>query len=951
MARIPLLAALASCALLVPGAGAQTVIHRNWTVEDGLAQMQVLSIAEDRDGFLWLGTKSGVSRFDGHRFESFLPKDGVPVAQILAIHPAANGEVFFGSDGDGAAVFHGGRFQRLPAASGLGAGRVTAIAAAPGGAILFARDHQVVKRRPDGRYEVLLGGLPGEDFILSLLATRDGSVFIGTLKHGAFVLRNGRIEPLRGESGLPGRTINALREARGGGVWFGGERGLSLYRGGRFRLVHELEGPARDEVQSILEASDGSLYVGAYASGLRVLSRTGEWRRIDRENGLPDWRVYALHETRDGAIYIGTDSGLTVYDSGALESWTPPGPTNLHRAVWAILRQGRDVWLATGSGLTVLRDGGRWERPERWRDLAGHPVRVLHRGASGRLYAGTVAAGLWVDDGRRIRRYGVEEGLPGDMVRSVYEATDGTAYIGTSRGLALLREGRVETLPGGALAGESVWTVAGTADGAVWFGLQREGLARLGPDGSLRRWTRGDGLPADSVLSIVETRDGSLLLGTPRGLSVFRGDRFRNFDSRHGLTEETVYCALEDGEGRRYLSTNRGINVFEPGAATVSRTLLREDGLPSQEGMLGACDRDPEGRLWFGTARGVGIYDPGKRRPDRLPPRAHVTGWKLFGRELPLSAAGRTFDSRESYFAFSYTGIDFASPGKVRYRHRLAGLDPDWNVSTDQRQVQYTNLAPGSYRFEVQAAGEGGVWSDAAALPFVIRSPRWWQRPERTLSLSALTLVMAGAVVSAYRVRQLLAYERLRTRLAADLHDDVGAGLTEIAILSDAHPELAHAGETARRLVDRMNDLVWLVNPRRDSLRELVVRLKSSYAETFAQRGIDFRASDLCHLEDARLSMPRRENLYSLLQEALRNALRHSGAGEVRLDAALRGRRLEVTVRDDGRGFDPAAAAEGEGLRNMRRRAAAIGGRLEIESSPGRGTVVRFTGPVHGKGA
>lgn len=948
--RIPLLPALAAYALLVPGAGAQTVIHRNWTVEDGLAQMQVLSIAEDRDGFLWLGTKSGVSRFDGHRFESFLQKDGVPAAQILAIHSTPDGAVFFGSDGDGAAVFRGGRFQRLSAASGLGAGRVTTIAAAPGGAILFARGHRIVRRSPRGGYEVLAGDLPEDALILSLLAARDGSVFLGTLKHGAFVFRNGRLEPLRGEGGLPGMTINALREARGGGVWFGGERRLSLYRDGRFQLVQELGGPARDEVLSILEASDGSLYAGAYASGLRVLSPAGEWRRIDRESGLPDWRVYAIHETRDGIIYLGTDSGLTFYDSGALESWTPPGPSNLHRAVWSILREGRDVWLATGSGLTVLRDGGRWERPERWRDLSGMPVRVLHRGASGRLYAGS-AAGLRVDDGRRIRRYGGEEGLPGDMVRSVFEAPDGAAYIGTHRGLAVLREGRVEPLPGGALAEEGVWDIAGTADGAVWFGLQRQGLARLGPDGSLRRWTRKDGLPADSVLSILEARDGSLLLGTTRGLSVFRGGRFRNFDSRHGLTEETVYCALEDGEGRRYLSTNRGINIFEPGAATVSRTLLREDGLPSQEGMLGACDRDPEGRLWFGTVRGVGVYDPGKRRPDRIPPRAHVTGWKLFGKELPLPSAGRTFDSRESYFAFSYTGIDFASPGKVRYRHRLSGLDQDWSAGTDQRQVQYTNLAPGSYRFEVQAAGEKGAWSQAAALPFVIRSPRWWQRPAWTLSLSALTLVMAGAVVSAYRVRQLLAYERLRTRLAADLHDDVGAGLTEIAILSDAHPELAHAGETARRLVDRMNDLVWLVNPRRDSLRELVVRLKSSYGETFAQTGIDFRAGDLSSLEDARLSMPCRESLYALLQEALRNALRHSGAGRVRLDAALRGRRLEVTVRDDGRGFDPVAAAEGEGLRNMRRRAAAIGGRLEIESASGRGTVVRFTGPVHGKGA
>lgn len=906
MARSSLLAVLLGCVLLAPRAGAGSVLQRAWTVEDGLAQMQVLAMAEDRDGFLWLGTKSGVSRFDGHRFETFLPSDGVPAAQILAIHPTPEGGVFFGSDGDGAAVFRDGRFQRLPVTSG----RVNAIAAAPGGGILFARDHEVMRRRPDGVYE-RLAGLAEDAIVVSLLATRDGGVFVGTYEHGVFLLRNGRLEPLPD----PGRRINVLREARGGGIWVGTELGLFVYRGGHFRKIHE------GEVLSVLEGSDGTLYLGTQSAGLWVGGLRGSGRGP----------VHSIYETRDGTVFLGTDSGLSAFDAAAPEVWTP-GPNPV---VWSILPDGRDVWLGTGSGIAVLRNG-RWERPARWRDLEGLTVRALRRGPSGRLYAAT-SAGLWIDDGRRI--------LPHELVRAVHETPDGAVYLGASRKLAVLREGRVETL-----LEEGVWDIAGTADGEVWFGLQRGGLVRRAPDGSLRRWTRADGLPADSVFSIRQARDGSLLLGTPRGLAVFRDGRFRSFDSRHGLTEETGYCTLEDGEGRRYLLTNRGINVFEPEAARVSRTILREDGLPSQEGALGACARDPEGRLWFGTVQGAAVVDPRKIRFRSQPPRVRVTGWSLFGKEMPLPPPGRmrTFDSRESYFTFSYTGIDFARPGRVRYRHRLVGLDQDWSPSTDQRQIQYTNLAPGSYRFEVEAAGEDGRWS-RAAVPFAIRSPRWWQRPEWTLSLSALSLVLAGAVVSVYRVRQLLAVERLRTMLAADLHDDIGAGLTEIAILSDAHPELPLVGDIARELVDRMNDLVWLVNPRRDSLRELVVRLKGSYAEMFAQKGIAFRSGDLSSLEEARLSMASRESLYALLKEALRNALRHSGAREVRLDAALRGRHLEVTVRDDGKGFDPPAQAGGEGLRNMKRRAEAIGGRLEIESTPGGGTTVRFTGPADGK--
>lgn len=945
MARRPTVLALAAClgaSLLAREAGAQTRIHRSWTVADGLVQSQVFSIAEDRQGFLWIGTAAGVSRFDGHTFESFLPGDGLPAGSVLAIYQVPGEDLFFGTDGGGAAVFRNGRFLPLPAASGLDHGRVTAIVPGPQGSVLFAHDHQVVKLRPDGRYEILPGQLPREAIILSLLASKDGRVFVGTQRHGAFVLQGGRVVPLEGRLG----RVNVLREAGDGGIWLGAERGLFLYRGGALEHLF-----GQDEVYSILAGSDGTLYFGTHDSGLQRLPLGDP---ISKENGLPSPRVWTIHETSEGVLYLGTDLGLSAYDGGALESWTRPGGGDLRQVVFSVLEQGRDVWLGTGAGLAVLRDGNRWETPAEWKAAGGVTFRALHRGASGRLYAAT-EAGLWIENGRSLRRLGVREGLPSDFIRAVHEGLDGRVYIGTNKGLAVLREGKVETLPGGALAEAAIWAITGTADGALWFGTQRDGLARLDRDGSLRTWTERDGLAGSSVLSIRESRDGRLLLGTHKGLSVFHDGRFRNLGSRHGLSNETVYCALEDQQGHLYLLTNRGINILEPGAGEISRVLLREDGLPAEEGNLGACARGGDGRLWFGTVAGVSVYDPQKGRLRREPPRVHVTGWRLFGKGLPVSTVREpSFESRANYFSFSYTGIDLAQAGQVRYRHRLTGLDQDWSEPTDQRSVQYTNLDPGSYRFEVQAASQGGRWSRASALQFVIRSPRWWQQPKWTLSLSAFVLVAAGVSLSAYRVRQLLAVERLRAMLAADLHDDIGSGLTEIAILSDAAArraggapsELTRVGETARQLVDRMDDIVWLVNPRRDSLHELAVRLKISYSELFQEAGVSFRTGDLAPLQDVRLPMPYRENLYAILKQALHNALRHSNSREVHLALALRGRLLEAVVRDDGQGFDPLGEVGGNGLGNMRRRAAAIGGRLEIESAPGLGTVVRFTGPV-----
>jgi signal transduction histidine kinase len=229
------------------------------------------------------------------------------------------------------------------------------------------------------------------------------------------------------------------------------------------------------------------------------------------------------------------------------------------------------------------------------------------------------------------------------------------------------------------------------------------------------------------------------------------------------------------------------------------------------------------------------------------------------------------------------------------------------------------------------------------------------------VGLILLILLAAVAVTAALislRSRQLLAIERLRASLAADLHDHIGAGLTEIAILSEIAaqragapvPELGRVADTARQLVDKMNEIVWLVNPRRDSLHELFLRLKDSYADLFASSGILFRASNLSLFEGVHLPMELRENLYLIFKEALHNALRHSGCGEIELKVELRGRRLAVTLTDDGRGFDPAGRSGGNGLANMRERAARIGGKLAIESpldpASGHGTAVRFTGPL-----
>lgn len=918
-------------------AGAQVRIRRNLTVDDGLAQSQVLTLFEDRDGYLWAGTNDGVSRFDGSRFTSFQSSDGLPPGPVRAVRQSADGALFFATD-RGVSIYRDGRFSPPPADSGLREGEVFNLAQARDGTLYFVRPDGISKLHPDGRYERLaIRGLPPKPWLMVALPARDGTLLVGG-DAGAFEVRSGVARP------LAAHTVYAIHEARDGTVRFGTGQGLSVLRNGSLETVPDVSGP----VLHISEGSDGTLYLSTL-SGV-ILLRPSGLDRITAANGLLWDQVHAVTETRDGAVYIATERGIGIYDRGLIESWTPE--TGLpDGVVWSIAQDGRgEVWLGTARGIAHRQDG-RWETL-----LPDQNVRTVLAGRDGRIYAGTQNEGMWIVDGGRVRRV---KGLPDSFVRALWEAPDGSIWIGTNRGLAVLQGERVHTLAG--LPNPMVTSIAGGPDGSVWIGTL-DGLV-LWRDRPVRVWTRKDGLPDDVVWSILPGLSGgagSLYLGTQRGLSVLRDGRFRTIDASGspGLSNDTVYCLLEDGNGRVYASTNRGVNILDlTGEPAVLGVLQRADGLSSIEGNLGACYRDPRGRLWFGNVSGVSVYDP-SRVAHRQPPRARISGVRLYDRELPLAGLPeRRFGYRDNYFHFAFGGIDHAAPHRVRYRYRLAGLDRGW-TETDRSSIQYTNLDPGRYRFQVQAASGTGPWSAAAELPFAIGAPiwrRWW-----FLLLAALALGSAVALVLGLRVKQLLALERLRTTIAADLHDHIGAGLTEIAILSEivahrsiggvngAPPELGKVADTARQLLDKMNEIVWLVNPRRDSVHDLFLRLKDSYSELFSHAGVLFRTSNLTLFERVRLPMSYRENLYLIFKEALNNSLRHSGCQEIELSVALQGKRLEVVLKDDGRGFEPGPGdhRKGNGLENMKSRAERIGGRLSIDASRGGGTAIRFVGAL-----
>ncbi len=758
-------------------APAQTLIVRNYSVQDGLANPQVYAIAEDREGFLWIGTWEGINRFDGTVLTRYDEGDGVPPGRIFGFQQTPDGALYVGGDG-GVAVFDGRRFLPAPAESGLAGAPIRAVAGLPDGTAVFGGERGIVARRPDGRWRTLSGAS-----VTALLGARDGTLYAGTAGHGVFRLRDGKILPVPRVDGGPGEPwgggeVSALAEGSGGALYAGTSRGLAVLRGGELRSVPAAGG---EWIQAIALGEDGVLYLATKKSGvLRLRAATLEpLPPVTQERGLAGERVNALHAVPGGPVFFGTSAGLDLFGGEALQTWTR-GQGLPDGTVFSLAEDARgDLYAALSKGGAALLRDGRWRTLGPAEGLPPGKTLSVHLGASGLLYAGDDQGRVWISRrGRLLRRVD----LPGVRgVVAILEAPGGEVYAATLEGLAVIGRRGARVVRDG-LPGAQVYALAPAADGTLYLATNG-GLAAFRGGAVVRVWTRADGLPDDWIFSVRTGRDGAVYAGTRRGLAVLRKGRVeRTYTRAEGLTNNVINCVLEDGEGRLYLSTNRGVDVLDPRAPAGSRA-VSIPGTDRHTGNTGACLRDRRGRLWFGLDSDLALYDP-THQPVRRPPRALLTGLQVFKKAQPLRAGGasKPFPHDRNDLTFSFTGIDLAAH-LLRFRYRLAGLDADW-IDTDQRSARYPNLQPGSYRFDLQAVNDAGLWSPPERLPFTIEPP-WWRRPAQLLALVLLAALLTGGLYAAARMQRLLAMERLRATIAADLHDQVGAGLTDIAILSE----------------------------------------------------------------------------------------------------------------------------------------------------------------------
>jgi len=962
-----------------------------WRTEQGLPHNTVNAILQTSDGYLYVGTAAGLARFDGLKFTLIGAETELGNARVTALLEDRSGVLWVGTQGSGVFTLQHGVMNRLSVESGLVDNAVTSLAQDASGTVWIGTQRGLNRWR-DAKLDTFVSDqLRAGDGVVSLSVGGSKALWI-TTRSQVFRMRDGRVEPFRvqnglqeGDAELPGayedkrgnlwtfsetyllnlsqdKRYNAFStldptssrawticEQEDGTFWIGaGGRGLVRFYNAHFEKVGVREGLDQCDVRALFADHERNLWIGTSGNGLARL-RVREWRVFTGTDGLVSSRLTSLAADAGGNYWIGTeDAGLARFNGSTFQSFTMGFPFDAAMNIQSVCVDGRGVLWAGTWGRGLLRiDGNRKWRYDTADGLDDDVVLAVAADAkSGVIWAGTRSGGVHRIRGGEVVRYVADDASVGGPVRCLYPSRFGPLMAGFEHGGLTSWDGQrlvlIPTPP--TLSSHAVRSILEDQAGRLWVGTAGGGaFCRLG--GVWINLNVSHGLPSDSIGQIVQDSAGNYWFGSDTG--VFQVDE-REMDSFLNGRSSTVTSLLSArGQGGGELKCSEGF----PGAYV-----------------------SPGGALWFASQGGLLVLDPHNLRVSA--PRVRIERVTVNGAVIPPAQMQRgeplKLGPGIGSLDFDFTAINFIAPEKTQLRYRMEGLDPDWVQSDVARHAHYSTLRPGRYRFRVIAASADGVWNEEGAAVSLVISPPLWQA---WWFITICSLGLLGAVwlgvryVSLRQMRAQLkeseqrrAMERERTRIAQDMHDEIGSKLTRISFLSEIARQdqkgkgASESGETveaiagtSRELLQALDEIVWAVNPRNDNLEHLAGYLEQYAREYFQMTPVECIITIPPVLPQVELSAELRHNVFLAFEEALGNALKHADPRHVWIEMNVRGSSFEILVKDDGRGFAaqslPASSGK-DGLLNMRSRLRAVGGECEMDSRPGEGTRVRLRCPL-----
>jgi signal transduction histidine kinase/ligand-binding sensor domain-containing protein len=996
---------LAAClaAFSALGGGRYCVVDGWGTGEGLLPQSSIISMAQTRDGYLWLGTRNGLARFDGVHFTVFdeSTTSNLSSIQTVKLFEDSRSNLWIGTESAGAMLVTNGQIFKVNIGQGRREGHLVSICEDPVGAVWLLTVDRELARYWHGNVDVWK--IAGDDYTFgrSVIAEKSGMVWVGT-DHAMIALDPAEVRskaPLPAQPGPPVGQLDFLLASRNGGYWKIADGLIEKCAG---TVVEKNFGPypwtiSPNKVRAAGEDHDGNLIVGTFGQGVFWFDAQGHAIQICATNSsLANDNVLSLVVDSEDSLWVGMDGGGQI-------------DRPLNRVTRSIFNLMESSAGKTIQSICADDQGGLWFSPKNedfcyWKDgvlkkvgsspgpMSGFNPKAVLVDAKQRVWAATLGANLFRLDGDYFKWAPGFDALDRE-ISALYQGHDGRLWVGTQDGLACWNEEGWQTFTiSNGLTGNIISAITDDAAGNVWVGTEHGGLDLL-RGGKVASFQKAGGFPSDNISCLHLDERGVLWIGTiGNGLVRLERGQWKHYTTQNGLAGNSIDYIIEDGEGFLWIGSNAGLmrvrkkdlDDFAPDNPDFPscRGYDKRDGLPATECTYGsqpAACRTRDGVLWFPTIGGMVSVNPSEIRPNTNPPPVVIEA-VLVDDQLQNTNGLRTpppqsvtLPAGRENLEIRFTSLNLAAADRAFFRYQLEGYQTKMTPAVKDRFARYPNLPHGNYRFLVQARNEDGVWNQTgASLDVIVLPPfwqEWWFRAAVAGGLLGIIIATVHFISTQKLHRQLAglrqqqALEKERARIARDIHDQVGASLTQLSLLgemvqadkdnpAEAETHARQICQTARETAHELDEIVWTVNPSNDSLDGLITYICKNAQDYLAVAGLRYRLDVPSQLPATPISPEARHNVFLAAKEAVTNVVRHARASEAWLRLRLSPQGFTLEIEDNGRGpegVQEKAAEARNGLRNMRKRMEDIGGEFFIGPGQHGGTLVRLTVPLRNR--
>lgn len=945
-------------------------------IGQGLQYSYINALCQDKNGYIWIASDYGLSKYDGTYLTTYTDKEGLPEKIITHIATDNQNRLWI-STSKGVCVFDGNSFIQFSDAEGL------------------------------------LSSLSGR-----ILKDSKGKMWVDLGVKGFLCFEDKKFTVYKSHNNFQEDVSPQMVIGENGSLWFNTPGGIVKYNDNQYNYFspgsHIFE-----RITGIREDKKGNTWFISYNYGITKFD--GEYfTHYEKKNGLSDNAIVSLAVDKMDNVWIGTRyNGLNKFDGSTFTIYTKEQGLSENKIICSMQDDQGNTWIGTvGGGIDKLNENGFTEIIP-LTEFKNSRIRPIIKDKTGDLWFGTEASELYSFDGSRLTKrlernidniqgfrsaimdkdnnlwFGKHEGggiykydykqlcyFSAENIESsllsLFEDNNRTLWMGTSRDGAGAFNGSMINYYNEAcgFSGNRVFVVRQDKKNNLWFGTEEGGLVKF--DGKMFTvFSEKQGLFSKSITSIIEDEKGNLWLGTlDAGLCRFDGKSFTYYGEKQGLAFKSIWSLKEDSSRRIWVGTDNGLSVLTPRSDSTYflNSFGLQDGLKATDFNLNSVVIDNTNRIWWGTGKALITRNLNQPLTTAKPSSLHINSVEIneqfidFPHLASILRNKIRFDSIIPYqnapvnlsvpynlnhLSFTFSAIEWQSPHKIKYSNRLLGSDNTWSTPSPETKADFRNLAPGSYALQVRAIGDSQKWTDTLTYKFVIR-PAWWQTwlfKIIAVLLSAFSLFLFIRFVYLYRLRKQkallekqLAVQMERQRISSEMHDDIGAGLSGVKLLTeitknklnekDVTDDIDKIYHSVGDISSRMKEVIWSLNTENDTLENLISFLVQQVKTQLEH----YPAALNIHIPDVipemAISGEARRNIYLTVKETVNNIIKHSGAGKIDFSITC-SNQLTIMIADNGKGLGENKNDWGNGLKNMRRRVEKLNGQFKISNENG----------------